>query len=324
MAGLRDELPEHLLTGWQEVGRCYPPKDGSSPDCEWCDIKRDREVIFVLKHDNFDRQIRVGSKCVKEATADDVDSGSHGDGVNNGTSDEKPFPVPELLALAGISMVLMGNLALFEDFYSQLFPDRSSPPAQRQRPSESPEDFNNRYRNRLSPETEKRLRDCLKENIKSLVGVPGLSDLVESLTGEDEYSITETQRQVRLLYKQVQQLRKTITDCDPSLIQELLATDQADEQERFEDQLQNQSYCGTTVIVVGAMVNVRASPSLGSEMIGQVLYGACLQIDVEIFALFSAQERSAAATGTGWYPIILPDGRRGYIHSQYVRTENSN
>ncbi|QYO66949.1 SH3 domain-containing protein [Leptolyngbya sp. 7M] len=289
-------------------------------------MKRNRQRLYVLEHDNFDGPIKVGSKCKDEAIAKCVDSGPHEDesnnkpedGVKNGTSDEKPLPVPELLVLAGASIVVMGNLALFEDFYSQLIPERSSPPTQRQRPSESPENSNNRYRNRLSPEAEKRLRDCLKENIKNLVGVPELSDLVESLTNEDEYSITETQRQVRLLYKQIQQLRKTITDCDPSLIQELLAADQADEQEQFENQIQNQFCCEPTVTVVGEIVNVRASPSLEGEVIGQVLYGTCLGVDTEIFTFFSAQERSAAMIGTGWYPIVLPDGRRGYIHSQYL------
>ncbi len=348
MAGLQDELPEDLLCGWREVRVDHYEEGTYDPICEWCMRQDKRKDIFVierddfdrrnyahiLKHDDFNHQIKVGSDCVKKATADCVDSGSptdnsdnqNEDGGGKGTSnenppDEKPLPVPELILLAGASMVLMGNLGLFEDFYSQLLPNRS-PPAQRQPPSENPRNPNNRnrYRNRLSPEVEKRLRDCLKAKIENLIGVPELSDLVESLMNEDESSISETQRQIRLLYKQVQQLYKTISDCDLSLIQELLAADQADEQEQFQDRLQNRSYCGTTVTVVGEMVNVRASPSLEGEVIGQVLYGTCLQIDIEIFAFFSAQDQAAATTGTGWYPIILPDGRRGYIHSRYVRT----
>lgn len=162
--------------GWRCVEEIdYSPEGTDDPICEWCCVKRNRQRLYVLEHDNFDGPIKVGSKCKDEAIAKCVDSGPHEDesnnkpedGVKNGTSDEKPLPVPELLVLAGASIVLMGNLALFEDFYSQLIPERSSPPTQRQHPSESPESFNNRYRNRLSPEVEKRLRDCLKENIKT-------------------------------------------------------------------------------------------------------------------------------------------------------------
>ena len=55
--------------------------------------------------------------------------------------------------------------------------------------------------------------------------VPELSDLVESLTNENEISIIESQRQVRPLYNKIQQLRKVIIDCDLSLIKELIEAD---------------------------------------------------------------------------------------------------
>lgn len=63
--------------------------------------------------------------------------------------------------------------------------------------------------------------------------VSGLSDLVESLTNENEIYIIESQRQVRLLYNKIQQLRKTITDCDPSLITELIEADKREEQKKL-------------------------------------------------------------------------------------------
>lgn len=341
MDGLQKELPKHLLCGWQKVRVDHYEEGTYDPICEWCMRQDNRKDIFVLerddfdrrnyahilKHDDFNHQIKVGSDCKDKATAPCVDSGSPTDNSDNktedgkkGTSDsnpppdEKPLPVPELILLVGASMILMGNLGLFEDFYSQI-PNRS-PPAQRQRPSENSRNPNNRYRNRLSPETAKRIRDCLKANIEKIIGVPELDDLVKSLMNEDEYSISETQRQVRLLYKQVQQLYKTIADCDPSLIQELLAADQADEQEQFQEQ--PQFGCQNSVTIVGELVNVRARPSSYSEVIGQTLYGTCLQIDTETFAYLSEAQRQAIVAGEGWYPVILPNGMRGYIYSRYA------
>lgn len=334
MAGLRGQ-PGVPQCGWKPVcdeidlradGRSV--EETNYANCEWCPQNTEIRYVNLLKHDDYHRQIIVGNECVNEATADCIDSGSPTDNSDNktedgggkGTSngnppDEKPLPLPELILLAGVSMVLMGNLGLFEDFYSQLTPNRS-PPAQRQSPSENSRNPNNRYRNRLSPEIEKIIRDCLKAHIKKITGVPELDDLVKSLMNEDEYSISETQRQVRLLYKQVQQLYKTIADCDPSLIQELLAADQADEQEQFQEQ--PQFGCQSSVTIVGELVNVRARPSSYSEVIGQTLYGTCLQIDTETFAYLSEAQRQAIVAGEGWYPVILPNGMRGYIYSRYA------
>lgn len=344
MAGLRDELPEHLRCGWQKLREIRPHEEGFSPDCEWCMKPYDRQVIFVierddfdrrnyahiLKHDDFNHRIKVGSTCVNDAIAVCVDSGSHGDesnnkaenGLGNGTSDgnpppdEKPLPVPELLFLAGASIVLIGNLGLFEDFYSRLIPNESPLPAESQVPSESPGNANNRYRNKISPEAEEKLRECLKENIKSLVGVPGLSDLVESLTNENESSITETQRQVRLLYNKIQQLRKTITDCDPSLIKELIEADKREEQENKQEQ--EQFRCQDSVIIIGGLVNIRLLPSSDSEVIAQALYGTCLQIDNQAFNYPSEEQRQAIDPCECWYPVILPNGMRGYVHHHYA------
>lgn len=225
--------------------------------------------------------------------------------------EDPPPPLPALVVLTVASVTLFGNVALVDDF----FLSRITPPWQAQPSPGSPRSPGNRGR-RLSPQVEKRLRDCLQKNIESLLGVPSLTELVESLTEDEESLNTEFQVQVRTLYKRVQQLRKTITECDPSLIRELLEADRADEQEQNQNQIQPQ--CEATAIVIGELVNVRASPSLNSEVIGQVLYGTCVQVDIETFAYFSEQQRLAATTGEGWYPIVLPDGRRGYIYSRYV------
>ena len=154
----------------------------------------------------------------------------------------------------------------------------------------------------------------MKENIKNLLGVPGLSDLVASLSNESETSLTETQRQVRLLYDKVQQLRKTITDCDPSLIKELMEADKSEEQANE----QEQSGFQDSVIIIGELVNVRERPSSESEVIAQALYGTCLQLDTQAFIYFSEEQEQATASCECWYPVILPNGVRGYIYSRYA------
>lgn len=246
-------------------------------------------------------------------------SGSGGGGNDStGTSSdppERPPPVPEIIAVTTISLALMGNMGLFEDFLLPRILEPTPPRAVQPSPGTQGR--------RLSPAVEAKLKQCLQENIKSLLGIPSLTELVQNLTEDEESLNTDFQLLVRSLYKQVQQLRKTITDCDPSLIRELLATeDNTDEQERdlFQDLFQNQSQnsCGATVIVTGELVNVRATPSLESEIIGQVLYGTWLAVDVEMFSYLSEEEKFAAIAGEGWYPVILPDGRRGYIYSRYL------
>lgn len=338
MPGLRDELSEHLLTGWQEVRTIDLLEEKGSPDCEWCAEPRDRRYIHVLKHDDFDRQIRVGSNCVKEATADGSSSGPHenqsdnitGDQVNNGTSGEKPLPVPELLALAGISMVLMGNLALLDpfvstspsDLLSRLFTNRSTP-QNPSNPSESPGSSRDGGRgDRLSPQIQAQLRTCLKANIERILKVPSLSELATALMGEDEASITETQRQVRALYKTVNELYKLIKECDPSFIQSLLDTEEpqdANEDGKAADSTSSTPDC---VTVIAERVNIRAAPSLDSAIIAQALFGTSFQVDQQIAASFSERQRLAMKMGEDWYPVILPDGNRGYIFSGYVTAVN--
>lgn len=215
-----------------------------------------------------------------------------------------------LITLAAISMTLLGNLSLVEDFSSSFSAtERLQPERVQSSPKSRARSTDNRYANELSPEVEAKLRQCLKENLKRLLGIPSLSDLVESLT-DKENSKTEFQLQVTLLYKRVKELRSTIEDCDPTLIQAIIAAE-----DRRTDQGQTQS----KVIIVGELVNVRANPSLEAEVIEQLPYGTTVQTDIQTFNSLSDQQRSAIARGEGWYPIILSDARRGYIYSFYIR-----
>jgi Bacterial SH3 domain len=226
---------------------------------------------------------------------------------------EPSYPVIEIITLTAISMTLLGNLGLVEDFAAVFSSPETAQPLQRQSLSESrsknPDD-------RLSLEVEARLEQCLKENIKNLLGVPSLSGLVESLNNErnnEENPNNKFQAQIRASYKTVQQLRQTIEDCDPTLIQELIATEDS-----IDEQRQGQFQCEAAIRVMGDIVNVRISPNINSEVIGQILYGTCVQVDTEAFAYFSEKQRLIVAAGEGWYPIVLPDGRRGYVNSRYM------
>lgn len=229
-----------------------------------------------------------------------------GNGLDNRVGEPSCLGPETIIPLAAISIALLGNLGLVENFTPLFSPPEIVQSEQRQSLSGS---RSRNPDNRLSSEVEARLRQCLEENIKNLLGIPSLSDLVESLNDEENPN-NEIQVQVRALYARVQQLRKTIEDCDPTIIQELIVTeDRTDEQSQF--------HCETTMVIVGDVVNVRASPSLNSEVIGQVLYGTCVQVDTFAKAYFSGQQRLVVA-GEGWYPIVLPDGRRGYIDSRYM------
>ncbi|PSB15104.1 hypothetical protein C7B65_25225 [Phormidesmis priestleyi ULC007] len=223
---------------------------------------------------------------------------------------ESSKPPIGLIALAAISMSLLGNLSLVEDFFSSFSPTkRLQPDRVQSSPDPRPRSTDNRYVDELPPEVEAKLRQCLKENLKRLLGIPSLSDLVESLTKE-ENSKTEFQSQVILLYKRVKELRSTIEDCDPTLIQEIVAA---------ENRRTNQRQSQNRVMIVGELVNVRVSPSLEAEVIEQLPYGTTVQTDIQIFTYLSDQQRLAIARSEGWHPIILSDRKRGYIYSLYIR-----
>lgn len=226
--------------------------------------------------------------------------------VTVGLNDISPSLPTAIIPLAVLSLVLLANLPLVESFFSP-----KEPPSLKQEQvanKSSPRD--NRFRNKLSPEVESRLRWCLKKNLKNLLNIPSLSSLIELLNNEEENTKTEFQEQAILLYKRVKELRATIEDCDPTLIQEIIAA---------EDNQNGQRQPQSTVIVMAKMVNVRAGQSLDYEVIGQIQYGTIVQVDTFTFTKLSQQQLLAIERNEGWYPVILSDGRKGYIYSLYIR-----
>ncbi len=228
------------------------------------------------------------------------------------SSGQEDFSKPALglITLTAISLILLANLSLVEDFFSSF---STTERLQSKRIQFSPESgtrkTDNRYVDELTPEVEAKLKQCLRANLKRLLGIPSLSDLVESLTNE-ENSKTEFQLQVILLYKRIKELRSTIEDCDPTLIQEIAAA---------ENRRTNQGQSQYRVMIVGELVNVRVSPSLEARVIDQLPYGTNVQTDIQTFIYLSDQQRLSIARGKGWYPIILSNERRGYVYSFYIR-----
>jgi hypothetical protein len=236
--------------------------------------------------------------------------------VEKGVIDISP-PRPPLgrIILAAVSVVLLGNVLAVEEIFS-LFstPNRVQPVRVQVSPEPQTSRVNNRSGTELSQETENRLRQCLKANIQRLSGIPSLSSLVESLAVDsltrEERSKDEFQGQVLLLYKRVKELKETIEDCDPTLIQELIAVEQCrSNQEQFQAKAK----------IVGKMVNVRADSSLEARVIEQLPYGTIVEVDIQTLASLSEQQRLSIARGEGWYPIILCDRRRGYVYSLYIK-----
>lgn len=225
------------------------------------------------------------------------------------TKEELTNPSIGLIILAALSAVLLANLSMVEDFFSST--KGSTKAEMRQSSSKQPvKEKGKSYINELPPEVESKLRQCFKKNLKRLLNIPSLSDLIESLNDDKENSKSEFQEQTILLYKRVKELRATIEDCDPTLIQEIII---ADNQENTQSQSQS------TVMLEAKTVNVRAGQGLDYEVIAKISYGTVVQVDIITFAKLSEQQLLAINRGEGWYPIILPDGRKGYIYSLYVR-----
>lgn len=240
-------------------------------------------------------------------------------------SEDQPLSGPALITLAAASTLLMGNLAFLDPFISptdplsRLFSNGSTQPRP-SNPSSSPGSSRNGDRpDLLSPQIQAQVRTCLKANIERILGVPSLSELATALLGEDAASITETQRQIRALYKTVNELYKLISECDPSFIQELLKTEDPEGSDNPDGNAANPaSPLPSCVKVIVERVNIRASPSLDSTIIAQALFGTCFQVDLRLVAGLSAQQRLAITMGEDWYPVILRGGNRGYIFSRYV------
>ncbi len=215
-----------------------------------------------------------------------------------------------LIILAMLSAVLLANISMVEDFFSSFTPTKKTADIKIEQPSSKPTSSQKSKGYELPPELESNLRQCLKKNLKRLLNIPSLSDLIESLNDDKENSKSEFQEQTILLYKRVKELRATIEDCDPTLIQELITAD---------NQQTSQSQSQSTVMIEGETVNVRAGQGLNYEVIARLPYGTVVQVDVISFSKLSEQQQLAIKKGEGWYPIIIPDGRKGYIYSLYIR-----
>lgn len=214
-----------------------------------------------------------------------------------------------LIILAMLSAVLLANLSMVEDFFSSFSSTKNSIKSETR---ESSDKLSVREKNRsyeLPPEVESSLRKCLKKNLKRLSNIPSLSDLIESLNDDKDNSKSEFQEQTILLYKRVKELQATIEDCDPTLIQEIIIAD---------NQQTAQSQSQSTVISEKKTVNVRAGQGLNYEVIAKVPYNTTIQADLTTLAKLSEQQQLAIKRGEGWYPVILPDGRKGYIYSLYI------
>ncbi|MCY7392128.1 MAG: SH3 domain-containing protein, partial [Leptolyngbyaceae cyanobacterium CAN_BIN12] len=175
-----------------------------------------------------------------------------------------------LITLAAVSMTLLQNVTLVEDFSSFFSPEKTVQNRRIQSSSKSRTiNPNDQYGLVLSPQVEARLRECLQENLKKLLGISSLSELIESLNKDTQDSRSRFQLQIIYSYKRVQELRKTIEECDSTLIREIMAAE-----ERQADQVQSQA----TLRIVGEVVNIRAEPSLDGEVIRQVSSDTIVQL----------------------------------------------
>jgi hypothetical protein len=215
-----------------------------------------------------------------------------------------------LIILGIISAVLLANISMVEDFFSSFPPPKKPADIKIDQPPNKPNPIGKSKSYELPPEVESNLRQCLKKNLKRLLNIPSLSDLIESLNDDKENPKSEFQEQTILLYKRVKELQATIEDCDPTLIQELITAD---------NQQTSQSQSQSTVMIEGETVNVRAGQGLNYEVIARLAYGTVVEVDVITFSKLSEQQQLAIKKGEGWYPIIIPDGRKGYIYSLYIR-----
>jgi Bacterial SH3 domain/SdrD B-like domain len=278
---------------------------------------------FVPPNPSYERVAEGESSLPVQVIRTGNGLGAPGGTDDSGPSERRP-PLPALLTLTIGSTLLLGNLSLLDPFVSLTDPfwrlvfGRSAQPSP-SNPSNSPGSSRGGRHDRLSPQVQERLRNCLKANIERVASVPSLSELVTALLGEDQAAITETQQQIRALYKSVNQLYKLIEECDPSFIQALLETEDAENPDSSDgNSAAPASPVPDCVTVIAERVNIRAAPSLDSAVIAQALFGTCFQVDTHSWAYLSEQQRSAIVAGEGWYPVILSDGSRGYVFSRYV------
>lgn len=264
-------------------------------------------------------------KGIKEVVKEIGCCGSSKKDAGGGVKKTKEKPPVKFIVASATGAALMSNFGasgpLLREISRQVItqepsravqssPSRSSSQSQRGQ-TNNPQTSSRRsgfpYNKTFSPEVERRLRQCIQANIVTLSRVPTLSGLLESLSWEREPE-GEFERQVIFLYSRVQELRGVIEDCDFTLVQEILEA-----QERV-----NNDNPEETILVIGELVNVRVGPSSNNAVLAQVPFCTLLRIDLERTAALSQDQRLAIDQGMGWRPVVLADGRRGYIYSLYT------
>lgn len=76
------------------------------------------------------------------------------------------------------------------------------------------------------------------------------------------------------------------------------------------------------VAILGARVNLRAEPSTKSAIVGVVSSKELLQFDSETFTNSSLQIQESVSSFEGWTPVILNDGKRGWVQNNFVYYES--
>lgn len=162
----------------------------------------------------------------------------------------------------------------------------------------------------LPQDLKERFKSCLEEGFKNVAAVPG------AIESESEESIPDEELPDQLIasYTAIGDVRATIEDCDPTLLLEIAAVDS--ESSAFAPSTTS-NFSQPIVTIIGEDVNVRAEPSLNGAVIGQVSGGE-IQVDLVTLNLLSPVDRRLIEAGEGWIPVVLADGRKGFIYSAYV------
>jgi hypothetical protein len=275
--------------------------------------------------------------------------------IEHGTSEHIiPDSVLVSVLVVSASFLLLGEIAVFFRVVPSPPPIIAvSPQATQTRTIDRPTNSTNRspdsrsqQRRQLPPDLEARLRECLQTTIDNRLDLPisippNLNDLVPFLIGEEPVELTAPGLQL------IQELRAAIEDCDPTLIETIVAATQEQNleptlfsqsaQAQFADEpttncctcfaapssLQITSCLETSstnssvtnidrqeeiqkVFIAGENVNVRLEPHLNSPIIAQVSH-ALVQVNLDAIAIYP-----------DWQAVVLPDGTKGYVATQYV------
>ncbi|MGF1521195.1 MAG: SH3 domain-containing protein [Leptolyngbyaceae cyanobacterium] len=223
-------------------------------------------------------------------------------------------PPFKLIIISAVSISLLSNFggaaSLFRDILARIRSVegvKSSTQHQSNATQTRLRKTENYYDDAFSPEVEERLRRCVVTAFSELSGIPRFAGLLASISWEREPE-GEFERQLILLYRSTKKLEVAIQNCDPTLAPEILTA-----MERIgvseEDEV---------VMVLGDIVNIRSGPSINDAILSQAEYGTVLMIDKQTFSSLTADQRIDIDRNSGWYPIFLPNGERGYIYSLYA------